>query len=148
MSKNQPARPEELEGVARTYDTMSRLMEENNGLKVRADSFERQSAILEADNESLRQQIKRSRTERDHYFRAFSALSAQLDGIASGLITAIQTARSQAYGGRRPGPDLEKITENGDPVPLFLKQGPRREEERQEPGKINLRSLAESIAGK
>ena len=142
MSNKQP-RPDELEGVARTYETMARLMEENTELKARAESFERQAAIVESDNESQRQQIKRAKVERDHYFRAFTALSANLDGIASALITAINGARTQDYGGRRPVPDLDKAASKTDPIPTFLQRGPRNGDGNVSP--IDMTRLAEAL---
>jgi len=146
MSNEKRPRPDELVALARTYDTMARLIEDNTELKVRAESFERQSAILDSDNESLRQQIKRSKVERDHYFRAYTALTAQLDGVASSLINAIKSTQTQIYGGRRPVPDLETAKESIEPVPSVVKKGPQREE--RQPVAINLRTLAESISGR
>ena len=141
MSKAEHQRADELDDVRRTYETMERLIDENTELKTRAESFERQAAILTSDNESLRQQIKRAKIERDHYFRAFSVLSANLDGIASALITAINGARTQDYGGRRPVPDVEKAAKLPETIPSFLREGPRHEAP-----PINMKSLAETLA--
>lgn len=101
---------DELQGMADSYHLMDRLLAENEEFKARVDAAERNAEVLERENADLRREIKRAKAERDHYCRGFTALSAQLDGLAAGMVTAISLARVQAYGGRRPLTELEKIT--------------------------------------
>jgi hypothetical protein len=136
MEVDPPAGPEELENLARAFHSTKRTFEENRELTARVDHYERAAAVLERENENLRRVIKRVNSERDHYFRAFTALSAQLDQIASGLVTAIHLARAQAYGARRPPQD--KPVDKLDPLPSFL---------RSTPVAVDLDRLEISIAG-
>ena len=131
--------PEELENLARAFHSGKRMLEEIADAKSKAEHFERAAAVAEAENQNLRRAVKRINSERDHYFRAFTALSAQLDQIASGLVSAIHLARAQAYGGRRPVADLDP-KDAEVPPPAFLS----RQHERLP---IDLEHLAAAISG-
>lgn len=121
----------EFESIARTFNTLKRLLAENVQLKGERDSFERQAAVALDENEMLRKQIKLVKGERDHFSRAFSMLSAQLDTIGSGLINAVKMSRVQAYG-ERPAASAERRPVPGDQaqqpaepsIPRFLTQPP------------------------
>jgi negative regulator of sigma E activity len=115
--------PEELQGMADSYHLMGRLLAENEEFKARVETAERSAEMLDRENADLRREIKRANSERDHFSRAFTALSAQLDSVAAGLVTAITQARVQSYGGRRPMTDIEKLAPVPDAeVPRFLRR--------------------------
>jgi hypothetical protein len=126
MNDNTTAR-QELQGIADAYHRMDELLAQNEELSSRADTAERQAEMLQRENEDLRREIKRTNSERDHYLRAFTALSSQLDGIGSSIVTAIRMSRVQAYGGRRPPSDAEEMfprSETDGDMPTFLRRGP------------------------
>lgn len=70
---------QELLAFARSFETFKHAKAENTELRGRAERSEHRAEIAESENENLRQMMKRANAERDHYFRAFTALSAQLD---------------------------------------------------------------------
>jgi hypothetical protein len=146
-----------LESLGHAYNDMRHLLDEKEADRVHISTLERHVAVMESENSNLKTQLKRKTAERDHFFRAFSALSAQLDGFAGGMITAIHMARTQAYGEKRPQIEPEKpLTQlrrarngdsrpdDGEAIPGFLAQGP----EDMTAGKINLDALRRAIDGR
>jgi hypothetical protein len=115
---------DELQVMADSYHLMDQLLAENDEFKTRVDAAERSAEMLDRENSDLRREIKRAKAERDHYSRAFTALSAQLDGLAASMVTAVTMSRAQAYGGRRPLTEVEKLTPSTlqPPLPTFLRQ--------------------------
>lgn len=153
---------EELNSLARSFAAMKRLIEENNQLGLQRDRFERAAALAENENGMLRKQNRQLTGQRDHYFRAFTALAASLDTVGSGLVTAVQHARTHAHGDQSaPPPEYRKAQQRGEdetapptqpqtrdfhhPIPAFLNT-PIEDEPSQSP--INLRSLERAISGR
>ena len=100
-----PRRPLELQQIADSYNAVGSLLAENerqqeviDGLRSQIESLERSTAILENENRNLRHQMSAERRSRDHYMRAFTALSAQLEGIGATLLKAVESARVHSYG--------------------------------------------------
>jgi hypothetical protein len=146
---------------------MKELEANDEANRVHEAARERHIAALENENSSLKTQLKRKTAERDHFFRAFSALSAQLDGFAGGMITAIHMARTQAYGEKRPqiGAEAKPLTQlrrtrndedDGADAPAFLMQGPAADDHRrvpanaidQSPSPVNLDALRRAFDGR
>jgi hypothetical protein len=144
---------------------MKELEANDEANRVHEAARERHIAALENENSSLKTQLKRKTAERDHFFRAFSALSAQLDGFAGGMITAIHMARTQAYGEKRPqmGAEAKPLTQlrranngaghedNGEPIPAFLSEpvsGHRMSDATSAAPPVNLDALRRAIDGR
>ena len=93
-----------LESVADTFNALKRLIAEYDRLKAERDILERKIASAVDENETLRKQIKHVTGQRDHHSNALSALTAELDTLASRFIEVGKAARLQAYGERPTGP--------------------------------------------
>lgn len=138
------------EALAQAYNYVKQLEDENEAGKAHDTARDRHVAVLESENVNLKTQLKRSNAKADHYLRAFTALSAQLDSLASGLVSAIHMARTQAYGERRPPIETEKPLiqprrahngdDDGEPVSAFLTTGDR-------PPPVSLDALRRAIDG-
>lgn len=121
---------EQLESLARSFYEMKDLLDLVEGLKAQRDNFERVAIAATKENEVLRHQGRQWRGERDHYFRAYSSLSGQLEGLGAALITAIKMSRVQGYEpGARPRAEPEDSAApvkdpTKQPIPAFLRQGP------------------------
>jgi len=121
-----------LESVADTFNALKRLIAEYDRLKAERDILERKIASAVDENETLRKQIKHVKGQRDHHSNALSALTAQLDTLASRFIEVGKAARLQAYGERPTGPaerrsvlDWHQPPHPPEPsMPSFLKESP------------------------
>jgi hypothetical protein len=155
-----------LESLGHAYNDMRHLLDEKEADRVHISALERHVAVLESETSNLKTQLKRKTAERDHFFRAFSALSAQLDGFAGGMITAIHMARTQAYGEKRPqmGAEAKPLTQlrrasnsaghedNVEPIPTFLSEptapGYRMSDATSAAPPVNLDALRRAIDGR
>jgi hypothetical protein len=144
------------EALAHAYNYVKQLEDENEAAKTHDVARDRHVAVLENENANLKTQLKRNKAERDHYFKAFTALSAQLDSLASGLISSIHMARTQAYGERRPRMEPERQLlqprrstngarpDDGEPVPAFLTSGETTD---RRPSPVSLDALRRAVDG-
>ena len=121
-----------LKSVADTFHALKRLIAEYDRLKVERDILECKIASTVDENETLRKEIKHVKGQRDHYSNALSALTAQLDTLASRFIEVVKVARLHAYGERPTGPAERRPVLNWDQpphppepsIPSFLKEPP------------------------
>ena len=90
--------------------------------RTRAESFERTAAITAKENESLLAQLRRTKGERDHYMRCFTALSAQMKGLGSAFIDAVNMANVHGYGERGAPAEQEPQAEHD--LPSIVRRGP------------------------
>jgi hypothetical protein len=145
---------QELQGLSDSYYLMDRLINENEELKARTETAERQADLLQSENENLHRDIRRADTERDRYFRAYTWLSAQLEGFQVGMENAVSQSRAQVYGERLPITEIKKTAPEGDKeLPSFLRRlqgasdAPRGTGDAEPTVPVDLNSLALSIAG-
>lgn len=119
------AREGEVKRVASALTaTLDDLFAENESWKVRAESFERSSAILSNENELLRRELTRYKRQRDHYFQCFTALKAKVTSILSLSEEAVKMTEVHSYGEAKPAENGQKQRVGGnDPVPTFLIKG-------------------------
>jgi hypothetical protein len=121
-----------LESLAGAFNALKRLIAEHDRLKGERDVFESKIADALDENETLRNQIKHVKGQRDHLSNAISSLTAQMDTLASRFIEAVKMARLQAYGERpaaptepRPVVGWDQARQPLEPsIPGFLRESP------------------------
>lgn len=115
-----------LDSLRRAHAEMENLLTETESQKTQLTAQDRQIALLESENENLRRQIKREKEQRDHYFRAFTALSARVETLIHGAIEAIKSAKTHSYETPQTGAPRQLSTrrDSGEPIPEFLRKGP------------------------
>jgi seryl-tRNA synthetase len=86
-----------LESAISTVSAVKRLLTEYDRVKGERDNFERQLASTLVENETLRRQAKEAKDHRDHFSKALTTLTAQMDAIGTRCIEAVKMVRSQAY---------------------------------------------------
>ena len=84
-----------LESAISTVSAVKRLLTEYDRVKDERANFERELACALAENETLRRQAKEARDHRDHFSKALTVLTAQMDAIGTRCIEAAKMARSQ-----------------------------------------------------
>ena len=95
-----------LQSIAATYEEVKRLAAENAAIKIENSSLQNRVLIADTENELLRKQIKTMTSSRDHFMRAFTALAAELGGIARSLGAAVLTAERHGFA---PAPEDAQI---------------------------------------
>lgn len=146
-------RPDVLSQLAGSYETMRRLLSENERLKVQADSFQQAAAMTETENERLRREIKHAKGQRDHYFRAFTALAANVEALGASFLRAVQMAQVHSYGDRggdapvQPRQQERERSIKVQDVPGFMKKPMPAADEPEPPEQpgINMKSLSRAI---
>lgn len=135
-----------MEAISQAFREQDALLNEVESLRNRHRSLEEALKLCEAENENLRRQNKKINAERDHYLRMTTALTANLDQVATGLVRALHNSRVQAFGARRPLTSLEEhqaTEEDNARLPRFLRrfQGDAREHLRGRPAPANAPNL-------
>jgi hypothetical protein len=137
-----------LSAMANAFDAMKRTLVENDKLQAERDSFERQSTIAQSENEMLRKQVKSVKAERDHYMKAFTALSAQLRSLGDSFHNAVRMAEVHSYGDRSTAVAGRPIRSMGrtdsPPAPATFLERLRRD--REQSGPVDITKLKEAIS--
>ena len=109
--------------LMQTIETMKADHEAELGrLEEQRDEWRREAERARIEAETLRKEVNRARGGRDHYFKAFTALHAELDNVAQALVGAIKRAAVHANhpnGGRDQIPETA-ITDPAIPSPRAL----------------------------
>lgn len=95
VEQTQEAKRRALESVARTFETLKRLIADYDVLKDERDRFETKIVSLVNENEALREQIKRIDQERDRCVQALLACASQIDVVGERCAEVVGNARAQ-----------------------------------------------------
>lgn len=116
-------KPEDVvRGITDFTTSFKQAVEERNSAEARAESFERTSAILTGENESLRMRLKEVEAKLGYYMRHSNEITTHLDNGLKLFHDALEKSKIGAYrpnGQGRiepPEPPLPAST----PVPKFL----------------------------
>lgn len=123
LADEQAAERPEIRAAYETAQTLRGLYADLDETKARAESFEQTAAMAATENESLLVQLRRMKGERDHYFRAFTALSSQIEGLGSAFIKAVEMSKVHSYGERGAPPEQPQQSEQHD-LPSIVRRGP------------------------
>lgn len=124
--------------VREGVEQYSKTKRELDYYRQQAEGWERAHAIVDNENQLLRQQVLDLEHRAAFYMRHSSELIAHMDGITSIIGIAQKHARDAAYRPTNAAParpaqqlaqpaqaQLEKpAPDNGEPIPKFLKNGP------------------------
>jgi hypothetical protein len=127
QTQQDPAREAVLRGLGAYDELNERCITAEN----RADSYDRANVILTAENERLGRELHKVKMQRDHFFKAFTALRSKLQAFthfqksgAAMLDESIRLAEVQGYGDQAPpvGRPVRpaSLMDDGAPVPAFL----------------------------
>src|SRR5271170_1740371 len=86
-----------LESAIGTVSAVKRLLTEYDRVKGEHAIVERQLASALVENETLRRQAKEAKDHRDHFSKALTTLTTQMDAIGTRCMEAVKMARSQTY---------------------------------------------------
>jgi hypothetical protein len=86
-----------LESVAGTLAAVKRLVAAYDRVNSERDNFERQLASVLVENETLRRQTKEAKDHSEHFSKALTTLTDQMDVIGARCIEAVKIARTQSY---------------------------------------------------
>lgn len=139
VEQTEEARRRALESVARTFETLKRLIADYDGLKEERDKFEQQIASLVNENDALRDKVRRIDQERERCVQALAACATQISGLGDRCAEVARTAKAQASNsdgsaaavrrdpldrlGQRLDVDSPKMFK--DPPEDFLSMGPK-----------------------
>jgi hypothetical protein len=64
------------------------------------ENWRTETLITRQENENLKKEINRARAQRDHFFKAFTALKAQLTSMGNSMLEAVRSSEVHDYGER------------------------------------------------
>jgi hypothetical protein len=143
QQQNGARRSEQVSALLRSAKTMDGLEAAHAEEKRRADHYERVYNKAEAENGQLREMLDRMISERDGYFQDACTLRAQLMGIGHAVTNAVKSIMSrQAI--THAGATATAQIDDEAPIPQFLRNGPRSNEEKTPQG-LDLGRFANAI---
>jgi hypothetical protein len=96
VEQTQEAKSRAIESVARTFETLKRLIADYDELKDERDKFENQVVSLVNENDALREQVKRIDQERNRCVQALLACASQIDVIGGRCAEVVKNVKTQA----------------------------------------------------
>lgn len=111
------------QAAARAVQGVAELREENERHATRADAFEKQNAILQAELEMTRAALKTASADRDRYQRFNIELVTQLNNVHLILDDVFTRAKNTQYLPNQAAP-AEPMGTIEEEIPKFLQQGP------------------------
>lgn len=121
------------EALVSGYHAMTDVLKENERLEIEnkaardeVENWRTETLIVRQENDNLKKEINRTKAQRDHYFKAFTALKAQLTSLGFGFLEAVKSSEVHDYGERGGMPDRNSTP----PMPRVVREGPRMDDAR------------------